>query len=260
MRSDFQPILFNTDPQFPEIEIYFAHDIHLGNRQCDVEKWERFRKDILAEPNRFVCLVGDYCENVVVGSKGSIYEQIIPPAAQKEWFTAELDKLKDRIICLVPGNHEENRITRTCGLYPAYDCAMAVGIADRYRNAFAFVDIGVGDNGRPNGKKQTHYVGYVTHKLKDIKTCNGSDFIDGIDFAAYGHDHDPKDHSRARLVYDPKNKTVSQKNVEVIDSGAFLTYGGYAVTSGYRPLSDKCYKLVLSGAREKSITTIGFYL
>ena len=128
-----------------------------------------------------------------------------------------------------------------------------------YRHHFAFVDIGVGADYHGKGK-QARYVGYIVHRFRDAKMYNTSDFVDGIDFAAYGHDHDPKDHPRAKLVYDPRNKTVSVKNIEVIDSGAFLTYGGYGVKSAYRPTSTKCYKLILSGSSRKSMKTVGFYV
>ena len=265
MRSEFEPVIFNTDPSFQEVEIYFAHDIHQGSKQADMAKWNRFKAEILKEPNRFLIMVGDYCENALISSKGDIYESTMPPASQKEWLADEVYHLRERIICMVPGNHENNRITRTCGLYPVYDVAMMAGIGDRYRHSFALVDIGVGDHSRKGtdrkgNMRQLHYFGYITHRLKDIKTCSGADFVEGIDFAAYGHDHDPKDHARARLVYDAYNKMVTQRSVEVIDAGSFLTYGGYAVAGGFRPLSEKTYKIKLFNGRKKNIQTIGFYV
>lgn len=260
MVSDYKPLIVNTDPQFPEIEIYFAHDIHAGSESHDRKKWERFKQEILDQPNRFIIWAGDYCENAVVGSKSDIYAQNIPPAEQKEWFTEQLISLSSRTICIVPGNHEGNRITRTCGLFPAYDCALMAGIAEKYRQHFAFVDIGVGKSRHGKGA-QNRYVGYVTHRLRDCKTYNGSDFVDGIDFACYGHDHDPKDHARSKLVYDSKTKTISQKDVEVIDSGSFMSiYGGYGSDAGYRPQSSKLYKIVLSGGRDKGIKTVGYHI
>lgn len=262
MKSDYEPIIFPTDSNFETVELYFAHDIHCGSRESDLQKWGRFKQQILEQPNRFLIMVGDYCENALVDSKGDIYESTMPPASQKEWLSDEIYKLRHRIVCLVPGNHESNRITKKCGLYPVYDCAKEAGIEDRYRNAFAFVEIGVGNYSSPNRKvfRQLSYVGFITHRMKDIKSCNGSDFVDGIDFAASGHDHDPKDHPRSKLVYDGHSKTVTQKSVDVLNSGSFLNYGGYAAQGGYRPLSDKCYKLVLHGGREKSIVTVGFYV
>lgn len=256
MQSDYKPILFKTDPDFPEIELYFAHDIHRGSKEHDAKKWDAFKKEILSEPYKFIVFVGDYCENAVIGSKSDIYEQTIPPAIQKEWFTEQLFALKDHVVCIVPGNHEDNRITRVVGLFPVYDCAKEAGIENLYRHNFAISDIAVGSGG--HGKdKQVHYAGFVTHRLRDCKMYNGSDFVDGIDFAAYGHDHDPKDHPRSKLAYDSKNKIVVQKDIEVINSGSFLMYGGYGVKAGYRPLSNKCYKLVLCG-KNKSMKTVGF--
>lgn len=256
MQSDYKPILFQTDPEFDNIEIYFVHDLHYGSAEHDGKKWAALKREILSEPNKFIAFVGDYCENAVVGSKSDIYTQTASPFHQKEWFSEQLFDLKYRTICLVPGNHEDNRITKTCGLFPVYDCAKENGMGDLYRHHFAFTDIAVGSGG--HGKnKQIHYVGYVVHRLRDCKSYNGSDFVEGIDFACYGHDHDPKDHPRAKLIYDAKNKTISHKNIEVINSGAFLTYGGYGVKAGYRPLSSKCYKLVLDG-KKKSMQTVGF--
>lgn len=261
MQSDYTPIIYNTDSEFPEVEVYFAHDIHMGHDTCQINKWEAFKKKVLEQPNRFVVMIGDYCENAVLGSKSDIYTQVMSPYAQKEWLSEQMSIMKDRIIAIVPGNHEDNRITKLCGLYPVYDCAKEAGIADLYRNNFAIVDIGVGLQ-KHGGKydKQTRYFGYITHRVRDTRMYNGADFVDGIDFAAYGHDHDPKDHPRSKLVYDSKNKMITQRNIEVINSGSFMTYGGYAAKVGYRPLSSKCYKLVLYGGPQKEISSIGFYL
>lgn len=258
MLSNYKPIVKSLDPDFVQVELYFAHDLHKGDPLHDGKKWERFKAEILAEPYRFVVFCGDFCDFAVSGSKGDLYGQEIPPKAQKEWFTAQLSDLRDRTLAIVPGNHENNRITRLVGLFPAYDSAIEAGLTEVYRQQFAFLDVGIGNNYKGKNK-QIHYVGYIVHRLRDTKAYNGSDFVDGIDFAAFGHDHEPKDHARARLVYDAKNKTVANKSVEVIDSGAFLNYGGYAPEHAYRPVSSKCYKLILNGKR-KQMQTVGFYL
>ena len=256
MLSDYQPIIFNTPQEFDNIEVYFVHDLHIGSELHDRKKWELCKKDILSAPNKYVIFVGDYCENAVLWSKGDIYMQTMPPYAQKEWVSEQFVDLKGHTIAIVPGNHEDNRITRTCGLFPIYDCAKDAQIPHLYRHGFAFVDIGVGNGGHGNGK-QVRYIGYATHRLRDCKAYNGSDFVDGIDFAAYGHDHDPSDHARSKLVYDAKNKAVVQKDIEVIDSGSFMTFGGYAVKGACRPKSRKCYKLIFNG-KKKEIISVGF--
>lgn len=258
MIDDYKPIFIKAPKEFENIEIYFAHDIHKGSEQHDTRKWKAFVDDILAQENRYVAFAGDCFENAIVGSKSDIYTQVVPPYEQKEWTTEQFSLLRDRIIAIVPGNHC-NRTTKTVGLFPLYDCALAAGVDDKYRQHFAFVDLAVGDNNHRNKGNQHRYVGYITHKMRDNKTYNSSDFIDGIDFAAYGHDHDAKDHARSKLVYNRVRGTISQRNIEVIDSGAFLTYGGYGVEAAYRPLNSKCYKLILDG-KQNAIQTVGFYV
>lgn len=259
MISDYKPIVIDTPQEYDEIELYFAHDLHKGSCEHDSKKWDSFVKEILAEPNRYVGFVGDCFDNGTKNSKTNIYEQSIGIAEQVEWVSEQFTILKDRIVAIVPGNHCE-RTTKEVGLYPLYDCALISGTADRYRQHFAIVDIGVGFKKELRGNHiQYRYIGYLAHKFRDTKLYNSSDFIDGIDFAAYGHDHDAKDHARSKLVYNPVRRTIKQKNIDVLNSGAFLTYGGYGVTGGYRPTTSKIYKLVLSGTKQAQ-TTVGFYI
>ena len=258
MISDYKPILFNTPAEFDEIEIYFAHDIHYGSDIADIKKWERFKRQILESENRYVIWCGDYCDNATAGSKGDIYAAECSPESQKLWFSQQLYDLRERTIAIVPGNHESNRITRAVGLFPAYDAALIANAADKYRQHFAFVDIAVGNGGHGAGK-QVHYVGFIAHKMRDCKGYHTADFIESVDFVAHGHDHCPKDQARSRLVYDAKNKAISQRDIEVLDSGSFLSYGGYGADGGYRPQATKIYKLVLNG-KQKSMKTIGFHI
>lgn len=257
MLPETKPILFKTPQEFDVVEIYPIHDLHYGNAMFNEKKWNRLKAEILAQPNRYCIFVGDMMENATPNSKSDIFTQTHSPDWQKEWFADQLLSLADKTIAIIPGNHETNRTTKICGLYPLYDCAKYAKIEDRYRQGYAVVDIGVGKSGHGGGK-QAHYVGYAVHKAKDMKNFSTADILEGFDFVLYGHDHDPKDHPRSHLCYDTKNKAVVQRDVETVNCGAFLDFGGYAPTSGYRPLSSKMYKLILHGERVKQIETLGF--
>ena len=110
------------------------------------------------------------------------------------------------------------------------------------------MDIGVGTDSHGMKGRQTHYVGFATHRAKSLKSFASVDALEGFDFFLTGHDHEATDHPRGKLIYDARNHAVS-----------FLSYGGYGAQAGYRPKSDKLYKLVLHGG-EKQIETVGFYL
>ena len=261
MQPDMKPIIFNTPSEFKEIEIYPIHDVHYGNTQFDLNRWKKLKAEILAQPNRYCIFVGDLMEMAVPNSKSDMFYQTVPPEAQKEWVAYEMGELSDRIIAVISGNHEHNRATKICGLYPLYDACCWARIQDRYRENFAVVDIGVSVRQETQGR-QYHYVGFITHQAKDLKNWSTADTLEGFNFLLYGHDHDPKEHARAHLVYDAKNKNVITKTVETVNCGSFLTYGGYAARAAYRPPADKMYKLVLCPEKhtEKRIKTIGFYL
>lgn len=257
MFSYKKPIIFNTPHDLEEVVIYFANDIHVGNILFDNRKWDAFER--LLEPrNAFVIFVGDIMENATRNSKSCVYSQTLRPHEQKQWWVNRLRPLKPKIICITDGNHEYNRSAKEVDDFPLYDIALGVGIEDRYRAEAAFVDIGVGRH-RAGSDKQWRYVGYVTHQAQNLSNYGLADAIDGIDFCVSGHTHKPRDLPLSKLVYDSKRKSVSEKPVENIVSGSFLSHGDYGMRQGKRPVSKKLYKLVCSG-HTKSIESIGFYV
>ena len=110
--------------------------------------------------------------------------------------------------------------------------------------------------------RQYHYAGFLTHRAKELKGWSTADTLEGFDFVVYGHDHDPKEHARAHLVYDPQNKNLKTKSIEMVNAGSFLEYGDYAARAAYRPTSDKLYKIILCPRNntDKRMATVGFYL
>lgn len=259
MFPETTPIIFNCPKEHDTVELFPVHDLHYGNECFNLSKWNRLHDLILAEPNRYVVWVGDLMENAIPGSKSNPLMQQYSPQEQKEYITALFKELKKRTIAILDGNHELNRSTKMCGLYPLYDCAAIAGIETAYRSAYAVMDIGVGTDAHYMKGRQTHYVGFATHRAKSLKSFASADALEGFDFFLTGHDHEPTDHSRGKLVYDSRKHAVSFKSVDVVNCGSFLSYGGYGAQAGYRPKSDKLYKLVLHGG-EKRIETVGFYL
>lgn len=261
MYPETKPILFNCPKDQDTVEIIPVHDMHYGSKQFNLHKWNQLHDHILAAPNRYVIWVGDLFENSVPSSKNSdVFDQMYTPQEQKEYLSALFTELKSRSIACLDGNHELNRTTRMTGLFPLYDCCCIAGIPEIYRTAYAVIDIGVGSNAHSMKNRQLHYIGFATHKAKNLKSFGSADALEGFDFFLTGHDHESNDHPRGKLVYNAENHAVTFKSVECINCGSFLTYGGYGAQAGYRPKSDKLYKLVLHGGYAKRIETVGFYL
>jgi predicted phosphodiesterase len=257
MKSSRVPILFNLPESLETAEIYLASDIHNGSAEFDEKRWELF-EELLKKPNAYVIFAGDQMEYATRQSKSDVYTQTMPPSYQKKWWIERLKKYKDKVLCIVDGNHEFNRASKDADDFPLYDIALALGIEDRYRSEAAFVDIGVGNGGHGKGK-QIHYVIRVQHQAKNNVNHGTADGLEGIDVFVSGHTHKPMDKPLGKLVYDAKNKFVSQKDVENIVCGHFLNFGGYGERGGYRPTSQKLISIILSG-KKKSIETRGFHL
>lgn len=256
--SDYIPILIKLPNTKEYVDIYFIHDLHFGSELFNEKKWKKLKSIIMNDDNAYVCVIGDVLENAIPNSKSSMFSQTHSPAEQKEWATQQLKDLAPKVIAVVPGNHEHNRTTRVSGMYPLYDCCLLAGIGDKYRDTIAFIDVATGKF-RGSTTKQIHYFGQIQHVAKDLKNYHSSDYTDGIDFFASGHDHEAKDKPRAKLVFDAHNKVIYKRNVECINCGSFCAFGGYGARGAYRPQSDKLYKLRLFG-REKKMETLGFYV
>ena len=258
MLSCRTPILFNAPENFDEITVYLASDLHVGSASFNEKKWVGFEK-LLSDPASYVIFAGDQMEMATRSSKSDVYTQTMRPHEQKVWWKDHLLPYKDKIIAIVDGNHEFNRASKDADMYPLYDIAFALGIEDRYRSECAFVDIGVGKKPGTQRDLRWRYVGYVVHKAQNLANYGTADTIDGIDFFISGHTHKAMDKPLGKLVYDPRNKKITERSVENLVCGSFLTYDGYAARNAYRPGSQKLYKLILDG-NGKSITTVGFYV
>lgn len=257
MKSPQVPILISLPKDITSVEIFLAADIHVGSAEFDEKRWEQF-EELIKQPNAYVIFAGDQMEYATRSSKSDVYTQKLSPSQQKRWWVEHLRNYKDKVLCLVDGNHEYNRASKDADDFPLYDIALALGIEDRYRSEAAFVDIGVGDGGHGKGK-QVRYVFRVCHQAKNNVNFGTADGFEGIDVFVSGHTHKPQDLPRPKLVYDTKNKSVSQKDVENIVCGHFLRYGGYGERAGMRPSSTKLYSVILSG-KKKAIETRGFHI
>ena len=257
MKSSRVPILIKLPEPENSVEILLAADIHTGSAEFDEKRWELF-EELLKKPNVYVIFAGDQMEYATRQSKSDVYTQTMPPSVQKRWWIDHLRHYRDKVLCIVDGNHEFNRASKDADDFPLYDIALALGIEDRYRSEAAFVDIGVGDGGHGKGK-QVHYVIRVQHQAKNNVNHGTADGIEGIDVFVSGHTHKPMDKPLGKLVYDSKNKAVSQRDVENIVCGHFLRFGGYGERGGHRPTATKLFSLILSG-KKKSIETRGFHL
>ena len=257
MISSRIPIV-HSFPDFESITLLPSSDMHVDSMYFDERRWREFEKLFIPD-NTFLIFAGDMLEMGLPRSKSSPFESRMHPREARDWWYEHLKPHKDKVLCLIDGNHDW-RATKETSFFPLYDLACILGIEDRYRSEGAFVDIGVGRQTRGGRINKPHrYVARVNHKAQNLVNYGTADKFDGINIFISGHTHTPQDKPLAKLSYDMNHKTVSVKNIENIVCGSFLTYGGYSERGGLPVCSEKLWRIDLGG-NKWYIETHGFYV
>lgn len=253
---DFEPIIYDF-PDNRNITIYPISDLHIGAPECDIKAWNDFKKKLLNEPNSYITVAGDMMNNGLKNSVTNVYRETMRPREQKKWLAEQLADIKDKILCVVPGNHE-NRSDKEVDDNPLYDVCCKLDIEDKFRENSAFILLRFGDIDG-NGLKNPSYTMCVLHGSGGgIYTGAGVNrnerfgyIIDGLDVLIVGHNHKPVISRPQKILFDARNKKVSYKPFTVVSSTAWLEYGGYALRKMLLPSSHSLQEIKLSGTEKK---------
>lgn len=242
-----------------DIQIVPIYDVHLGNPFCMEKEFISFIKETKETPNRYLIIGGDLIENGTRSSVGdSIFEQTLTPAEQKEEAIHILEPVKDRIICLLRGNHE-GRSKKDAGLCPMFDIAAKLGLEHLYRPNVAFIDIRLGDVTQVGYRPDYTIValhGSGGGALSGSALNRNERFgyvIDGVDIIITGHVHKPLTSQPQKIKFDRYRKTVSFVPFRTVTSSAWLKYGGYAAEKMLTPASH-CIQTITLSYPKKNIT------
>lgn len=253
---DFEPIVYDF-PDNKDIVIYPISDVHIGAQECMLKAWSDFKKKLLSEPNSYITVAGDMMNNGLKNSVTNVYQETMRPRDQKKWLVEQLKDVKDKILCVVPGNHE-NRNDKEVDNNPLYDVCCKLDIEDKFRENSAFIILRFGDI-EGNGLKNPTYSLCVLHGsgggIYTGASVNRNErfgyTIDGLDILIVGHNHKPVVSRPQKILFDLRNKKVSYKPFTVVSSTAWLEYGGYALRKQLLPASHALQEIQLSGKEKK---------
>jgi hypothetical protein len=258
-----EQILWYDLGDVPSVTIYPLADVHLGAQESHIQAFTELVNEIANMPNAYVTLQGDLIDCGTRNSVTNIFKATIPPSVQKREMAAILTPIRDKILCIQCGNHER-RGNKDADDDPTYDIAVKLDIEDKYREAIAFIRIGVGARtGRGNrshggdGTPYTYYISCVHGagggSLPGASVNKADVYLqsmDGIDVFIHGHSHRQYALRGSKLVVDRQNRLVRQRPTLVICAGSWLGYTGYPVEKMLRPTTmPGANKLLLHGDR-----------
>ena len=232
MLNDFDLISHS----FPgDITIYPIADVHLGAVEHCEPQWQAFIKKIESE-NSYLILAGDLLNNSVRSAGfANPFDEVLRPREAKRRMVEYLKPVKDRILCVVTGNHER-RTYRDDDQDLTYDICSKLDIEEVYRENIAFMAVSVGQRPAENNKPVCTYTFAVTHGTGGGIYTGASvnrnerfgNVIDGLDCLVSAHVHKGTVTKPAKIVIDSRNGRVSVKHYVVISCVPWLNYGGYA--------------------------------
>lgn len=242
--KSWQQMVIHNFPD--EVEIYPLADVHYGAIECNEKAWEQVLKEILEQPNRYCVLNGDLVDNGVKSSVTNCYMATCSPGTQKAYMCDVLRPIKDRILMACSGNHEY-RTKKESDQDITYDILTKLDKEDIYRPDAGFMAIRMGDRGEGGGHRaninytflMTHGTGggYLPGATINRNERFATQYVDGIDIAIISHSHRGMISKPSKLVVNPKAEIVTQRDILVVSSVAWMSYGGYAMRKMLPPQS-----------------------
>lgn len=243
-------------PFAEEIELYTMADLHIGDSMSDYKLIMERIEYIKNTPNAYCILDGDLMDTAVASSIGDTYGANLQPMEQLRHCVKIFEPIKDKILVVLPGNHE-NRIYKTDGLDITEIMCSQLGIADKYSptTALVFIRFGKGkSHGRKNSKQL--YTAYVTHgsgggKKEGGKVNRLADLASIVDADIYihAHTHLPVVFRNSFYRVSGSNSSVALVDKLFVNTAASLNYGGYGDKAGFKPASKASPVIYLNGLK-----------
>lgn len=244
---------------FNEIELHVFSDLHIGDMACNYRLIQDRIKRVQETPNAVCILNGDLMDTAIASSIGDTYASTHNPMEQLQECVNLFAPIKDKIIAVLSGNHE-NRIYKYDGLDTTHLMCAQLGIADRYSPTAALVFLRFGED---NKHRKILYTIYAVHGSGGGRKAGGkvnrltdlSGIVDA-DIYIHGHTHLPLITKTAYFRTDVQNSSVQKVDKLFVNTSAMLEYGGYGERQSYTPASLACPVIYLDGHHKKATAVL----
>lgn len=232
--------------------------MHMGDSCCDFKLIQKRLDYIRDTPNAYCILNGDLMDTAIASSVGDTYAANLSPMEQLKQCVKLFEPIKDKIICITSGNHE-NRVYRMDGLDITELMAAQLGLSEKYTDTTALLFIRVGQQTKKRGNRPYVYSVYVTHgngggRKEGGKINRLADLAAIVDADIYimSHTHLPAIFKSAYYRSDPINSAVAKVDKLFVNTSAHLDYGGYGDRANYKPSSTDTPVIYLDGRKKEA--------
>ncbi len=249
------------------VNLHGLADLHIGDANCNEALIRRRVQAVADDPHGYIILNGDLLNTATRQSPSDIFTERMTPTEQLVHARDLFAPVKDRIVAITSGNHE-NRAWRSDGVDLTRLLAIELGIEDAYapEGVLVFLRFGAMSKNDKDGSGQTRmicYTIYATHgsgggRKEGAKANRLADLDEIVDADIYLHSHTHMPMITKRPYYRTNQSASTASAVErlYVNTGATLTYGGYAQASGFKPASMETPVIWLSGVRKQAMAKL----
>ena len=230
-------------------------DVHIGDKLSNLKLLKEALSRIKEEPNTYTIINGDLCNMALKNSKSDVYSDDLSPMEQVLKATELLEGIKDKILVISTGNHEDRTMKET-NIDVTRLIAKQLGIEDRYANAwwYLYLTLGKDIKGRPITYGITGIHGYGGGRKSGGKINRLEDMSQVVIADLYLMSHTHKPISTKNCIYIPyyQSKALSKQEMYYLMTNSFLeSDGGYAEKMGFPPSNTSITEAKLSGTKRK---------
>ena len=237
--AEIIPIKIDLPNSGNNLKLYVLSDVHLGSPQADIEVTKKIISFIKDTPDCYCVLLGDILDTGLKNSKTDIYSETLSIADAQKLAVELLTPIKDKIIAMTPGNHE-NRVWREVGVDLSLWLAEKLGVQKVYRNNCIALSISFGKDGKGDTYRLNIFGQHGAYGggRRLGAAMNALEDLDGIvanaDIYIRAHTHQPLKSMRRVFKFTAKGDIRPQTKC-YFNAPSILSYGGYAAEKGYKP-------------------------
>lgn len=242
MKNYNQQVVLKDLSQYSQIYLIPLADFHIGDRNVAVDVIQGYIDWIHNHNNAFTILNGDLMNAAWKDSTPELYDDLVTPDQAYERVRELLKPIKNRILMITRGNHEES-IFRKVGA--DYMARLAYDLGDiPYKPDGGMVGVRLG----LSTTKMFCWI-YATHGWGGARTIGAKvkkaqDLMQVADAHVFvlSHDH-TQNTNRGNVLVPPGSNNarfdrpcfVTIKRKLFVNTGGFIRYGGYIQRHGYTP-------------------------
>jgi len=261
VRGYQQQVILKDLVQYQMIYLVPLADFHLGCKEAAIDVIQGYVEWIKNRHNAFTIVNGDMMNCATKDSVSELYDDLVTPDTAYAQVREILTPIRNKILMVTRGNHEENIYKKSGADYSA---RLAYDLGDiPYKPDGGMVGIRLSTDGgthnimcwiyATHGWGGARTIGAKVKKAQDLLSVANADVY------VISHDH-TQNINRGNILEPPRSKInfhkpcyTTIKRKLFVNTGGFISYSGYIQRKGYTPQDLGTPRIRIEAKRQRRV-------